>query len=196
MNVRGSLGLAAAIIVLAGLGGGIAGYMVEAPATPPGANSGPTTLPPTQTRTTEPDRHSALAQRLPAEVYQECVEAPEREDEERVTSLTCGSALAGADELLVTQWVDRSTMIADFSESYGDKAEGKCGEYSGTPPKGRRSTWGDDAAPLACYTNSNGAAILLWEYPDLAIQVLAVRTDKKAQALFNWWQGARQYALA
>lgn len=195
MNIRGSLGLAAAIIVLAGLGGGVAGYVVGALEPPPGPDSGPT-LQPAETRTTEPDRHSALAQRLPAEVYQGCVEAPEREDEERVTSLTCGSALAGADELLVTQWVDGSTMLSDFAESYGDKVEGKCGEYVGTPAEGRRSTWGDDAAPLACYVNSNGAAILLWEYPDLAIQVLAVRTDTNAQALFTWWQGARQYALA
>jgi hypothetical protein len=161
VNVRGSFGLAAAIIVLAGLGGSVAGYMMGAPDLPPGPDSGPI-LSPTGTSTTEADRHSALAQQLPAEVYQGCVEAPEREDRERVTSVTCGSALAGADELLVTQWVDESKMMSDFAESYGDRVTGKCGEYMGTPIKGRRSTWGDDAAPLACYVNSNGAAILLW----------------------------------
>lgn len=194
MSIRGSFGLAAASIVLAGLGGGVAGYVTGVPEPPPGPESGPT-LPLPETSTTAPDRHSALAQRLPAEVYQGCVEAPEREDEERVTALTCASALAGADEVLITQWVDGPTMLSNFAESYGDKVDGKCGEYVGTPVEGRRSTWRDDGAPLACYVNSNEAAILLWEYPDFAIQVLAVRNDKNAQALFTWWQGATQHAL-
>lgn len=195
MNIGESLGVAAIVVLVAGLGGGVAGYTVGAPKPPSGPDS-ESTLPPEQTRPIAPDRHAALAKRLPVEVYEGCVAAPEREDDERVTSLTCVSALAGADELLVTQWVDRSTMLADFAESYGDKVEGRCGEYGGTPPEGRRSTWGDDAAPLSCFVNSNGAAILLWEYPDLAIQVLGVRNDKNAHALFTWWQAARQFALA
>ena len=45
--------------------------------------------------------------------------------------------------------------------------------------------------------NGEPAAILLWEYPQLALQVVAVRRDHGAegladdsQALFEWWETA------
>ena len=109
--------------------------------------------------------HEALAGRLPAEVYEDCRPDPEREGEGRDTSVKCGTPLDGADELLVTQWRDREAMLANFDEVHGAKPDGKCGEYAADPPTGLRSTWGDDA-PLACFVNSEPAAILLWEYPE------------------------------
>jgi hypothetical protein len=148
------------------------------------------------------DPHEALAGRLPAAVFTDCRPDPEREGEGRTTSVTCGTALEGVDELLVTQWSGTSAMTANFDEIHGGKPDGKCGEYAADPPTGLRSTWGDDA-PLACFINSEPAAILLWEYPERALQVVAVRRDRGARgladdsrALFTWWQTAVRSAPA
>lgn len=195
MNVTRSLGVAVTILVVAGLGGGAAGYIVETVGPSADATPLPTTVPSSASEPVVPDRHTDLVRRLPPEVYQGCRAHPGRQDEERLTSLTCDSGLPGADELLVTQWVDEGSMLADFTEHYSDRVQARCGDYDGEPREGRRSTWGEDGAPLACYVNSNDAAILLWEYPDLAIQVLAVREDADSRALFEWWLTAREYPL-
>jgi hypothetical protein len=102
---------------------------------------------------------------------------------------TCGSAQPGVDEVLVTRWPDPAAMATDFAATYGRKPDGKCGSYRGQPAAGFRSTWGN-GKPLACYLNSNGAAVVLWEVPDRALQLFAVRKDGDAGAAFGWWQQA------
>ena len=151
---------------------------------------------PSPSASTAADVHEALIGRLPAAVYDDCRPDPEREGEGRTASVKCGTPLEGADELLVTQWSDTEAMAANFSEVHGVKPDGKCGQYAADPPSGLRSTWGDDA-PLACFVNSEPAAILLWEYPQRALQVVAVRRDRDAagladdsRALFQWWRTA------
>ena len=195
MNVAGSFAVAVTILVLAGLGGGAAGVVVGSAGGPPEATPPTTTVASSPGGTTAPDRHADLVRRLPTEVYQACRPHPGREGGGRLTSLSCGSAVAGADELLVTQWLDEGSMLVDFTENYSNRTVARCGDYTGEPRLGRRSTWGDERAPLACYVNDNDAAILMWEYPDLAIQVLAVREDADSQALVEWWLTAREHAL-
>ena len=36
----------------------------------------------------------------------------------------------------------------------------------------------------------DGAAVLLWQYPDQDLQVEAVRRDGDARGLFSWWETA------
>ncbi len=93
-----------------------------------------------------------------------------------------GARLEGDEELVF--------RAVDDEQAAGD------GLYAAEPRTGLRSTWGDDA-PLACFVNSEPAAILLWEYPDAALQVVAVRRDRDApgfaddsRALFDWWTTA------
>ena len=181
---RRLLRAARVVAVLALLAGGLAWL-----AGPSGPLDDPVTPDPA-------DAHDELAARLPAAVYSGCRPDPEREGGGRKTSLKCGTPLDGADELLVTQWSDASAMAADFAEKHGGKPDGRCGSYAAEPPTGLRSTWGDHA-PLACFINSEPAAILLWEYPDDALQVVAVRRDRDApgfaddtRALFGWWTTA------
>ena len=191
---RSSLALpvAAAVVAAAFAVGAAAGFLTDpqrrtavAPAPSPSASA-----------SGAGDLHEALVGRLPAEVYDDCRPDPEREGEGRTASLKCGTPLEGADELLVTQWSDTAAMTANFADVHGGKPDGQCGEYAADPPSGLRSTWGDDA-PLACFVNSEPAAILLWEYPEQALQVVAVRRDHGAegladdsQALFDWWSTA------
>jgi hypothetical protein len=93
------------------------------------------------------------------------------------------------DEVLVVKWPDAATLQADFARTSGDRPDGKCGTYTGTPASGLRSTWGG-GKPLACYVNSNGAAVVMWEVPDKALQLLAIRKDGDSRAAFAWWSKA------
>ncbi len=152
-----------------------------------GGNAAGTT--PTPTPSAAADPHVALARRLPAGYFSDCVAAPDREGKGRVTSLTCHSPASGVDEVLVSQWSDPAAMAADFTAAVAKRPDGTCGQYTGLPATGLRSTWGT-GRPLACYVNTNQAAIVLWEHPSLSLQVLAVRKDGDAQAAFAWWRKA------
>jgi hypothetical protein len=101
---------------------------------------------------------------------------------------------AGVDEVLVREWPDASAMAADFTSTQGGKPDGKCGSYTGTPASGLRSTWGN-GKPLACYVNSNGAAVVLWEVPDKRLELLAIRKDGNTRAAFAWWNQAIKIPL-
>lgn len=105
------------------------------------------------------------------------------------TGASCTSPVAGVDEVLVVKWPDAATMQADFERTQGAKPDGKCGTYSGTPASGISSTWGN-GKPLACYVNSNGAAVVLWEVPEKALQLLAIRKDGDTRTAFAWWTKA------
>ena len=187
---RRALPVAGAAIALAFVVGASGGYLTD-PQRRSTAAPGPSA-----SASNAADVHEALVGRLPAAVYDDCRPDPEREGEGRTASVKCGTPLAGADELLVTQWSDAAAMAANFADVHGEKPDGKCGQYAADPSSGLRSTWGDDA-PLACFINNEPAAILLWEYPQQALQVVAVRRDQRAvgladdsRALFDWWTTA------
>ena len=173
------LAIAAAVVAVA-FAAGLAGGLLNGP-------GGGT---PRSTTTPTGDAHLALTALLPSAVYQNCTPQPEREGPGRPASVRCTTPLPGVDELLVTKWDSAASMAADFTTTYGAKTDGKCGSYTGDPRSGLRSTWGNNNQALACYLNNNGAAIILWEYPDKAVAVFAVRTDGNAQAAFTWWQTA------
>jgi serine/threonine protein kinase len=175
--------LIAAAVVVAAFGVGLAGGLLNGPDDGNGGTS------PTPSTSGAADPHTALAASLPSSVYTSCKPQPEREGGGRVTSLTCAPAVAGVDELLVSVWSSADAMAADFTKNDKVKPDGKCGSYTGLPATGLRSTWGN-GQPLACYLNSNGAAVVMWEYPSKALQVLAVRKDGNAQATFQWWTSA------
>jgi hypothetical protein len=122
---------------------------------------------------------------LPAAVYADC----QSRDVAAGAGWTCTSPLPGIDQVLVTRWPSADAMAADFTTTYQPKPDGKCGSYSGDPASGYRSTWGN-GKPLACYVNSNGAAVVMWEVPDKALQLLAIRKDGDTKAAFTWWTKA------
>lgn len=142
-----------------------------------GSSSGSTTGSPPSTSPTA----TAVPLGLPASVYRDCTTT--------TSGTTCQPVVAGVDEVLVFSWPSASAMAADFTKNQGNKPDGKCGSYTGAPPSGLRSTWGN-GKPLACYVNSNGAAVVLWEVPDRALELLAVRKDGDTRAAFAWWNDA------
>lgn len=140
------------------------------------------------------DATTTLQAMLPPSIYRDC--SPRTAPAGATASLSCSSPSGGADELLVTQFSDNATMSSDFADKYASRyPDGTCGSFAGgTDPKGKgmRSTWGPgDKNPLACYVNDSGAAALLWEYPDRAVQVIGVRKDADSKALFMWWNGGK-----
>lgn len=143
-----------------------------------GSSSGGT---PGSVASSSPSTAATSSVDLPAAVFRDCEDTGE--------GTTCAPVVAGVDEVLVKSWPDSATMLADFARTQGGKPDGKCGSYTGTPPSGLRSTWGG-GKPLACYRNSNGAAIVLWEVPERSLQLLAVRKDGNTKAAFAWWAEA------
>ena len=142
-----------------------------------GSSAGSTTgSPPSSSPTT-----TSAPLGLPAAVFRDCAAT--------ASGASCQPTVAGVDEVLVFHWPSAAAMAADFARTQGKKPDGKCGSYPGTPPSGLRSTWGN-GKPLACYVNSNGAAIVLWEVPDRALELLAIRKDGDTKAAFAWWDEA------
>lgn len=162
---------AAALGVLLGRQGGGKLDTVTGPAAP---SSGP---------------QADLLGRLPPSIYTGCTGGDLQPGQD--AALRCDSAVPGADTLLVAHFTDAATMAADFRSRYTARyADGKCGTFTGgTEAKGKgvSSTW--DGGPLACYVNSNGDAALLWEYRNLAVQVIAVAKGPESAALFRYWEG-------
>lgn len=171
---RLQLALLTAAVVLTG---GFVGFALGSATG--GGGSADAVATPTTSPTSVAD--AGLAARLPTAVFDGC--APVEADRPTVR---CTSPKPGVDELLVSQWPDAAAMRADFTSHYGSKPDGKCGQYTGEPTSGLRSTWGGQQ-PLACYRNSKGAAVVLWEYVGSAVQVIAIRTDGDAKAAFVWW---------
>lgn len=185
---RSALPVLVFVVLGAFTAGTAAGYFSGSPSVSTQAPAAPSPSASPAVPTVPTDPHGQLVSRLPAAVYSGCLPQRDREGGKKTASVTCSSPMPGADELLVTAWSDGPSMLADFTTSYGTKPDGKCGDYAGSPTTGRRSTW--DGGPLACYINTQGAAILLWEYRDLGLQVLAVRRDRNSAALFSWWRNA------
>jgi hypothetical protein len=132
---------------------------------------------------------------LPGEVFRDCQEHPDALGPGRTAALRCEPAQpGGADEVLAVAWESPEAMRADFAASYeARRATGPCA--SGWD---RASSWlrdGERAGGLACYHNRQGAAVVMWEHDDLAVQLLAVRADGRTAPLFTWWDEARRTPL-
>ncbi len=178
VNRRRSPGrwLVAAVVVV---GLSVAAVVALSASDPPPARTSTPTAPATV------DRHSALAARLPAAVYARCRPAPLREKKGVVTAVDCLASKPGADEILVSQWSGPAAMAADFQANYAARLpDGTCRSMTEV-----RSTW--ESGRLACYTNSGGAAVLLYEYDKTGLQVLALRKDGDRVQLYDWWHEQR-----
>ena len=111
--------------------------------------------------------------------------------------LSCRSTEPSTDELIVRRFERPAAMAAAFVDrTLGTYDPLPCSRFTGGPPgSGHRSTWGPDDAPLACSVNVNGHAVVLWEHPQQAVQLLAIRKDAAARDLFQWWQRAKNVPL-
>jgi hypothetical protein len=132
---------------------------------------------------TDPEQ-AALVAALPTSVYRDC--APRDVADGQTASVRCAAATDGVDELLVTQWRDREAM--DEGSGYRRYPDGTCSQTTDV-----RSTW--DGGGLACYTNDNDHAVVLWQYADRALQVVAVRNDGDSRALYDWWRSTARTPL-
>lgn len=187
--------LLGATVLLAGLAGG-AVLATSGDAAPRRQAAAPASTPQDAARDGAREQaRAALQATLPPSVYRDCRPLPQREGGGRVASLTCRSAVPGADELLVTQWSDTAAMKADFTRNAGARyPAGKCGDYRAEDGPGISSTW--DGGYLACYVNTNQDGVLLYEYEDRAVHVAAVRGDHDMPALFQWWRTTRAVPFA
>jgi hypothetical protein len=172
--------LAVVVVVLAfgvglalGLSTGATGGARASSTPPPSATATPTTA------------TTAAITELPTSLYTGC----QPQQSPVGTAVSCSSTLAGVDEVLVVKWPDAAAMQSDFARTQGGKPDGKCSTYNRKPLSGISSTWGN-GKPLACYVNSNGAAVVLWEVPDRALELLAVRRDGDTKKAFAWWNQA------
>jgi hypothetical protein len=90
---------------------------------------------------------------------------------------------AGVDSLLVSQFSSPAVMLDQFLANYATTyPDGKCSQQNKV-----RSTW--TQGRLVCYSNTNAAAVLLYDYKLLGVQVLAVRGDGNHAAVYSWWKG-------
>jgi hypothetical protein len=55
------------------------------------------------------------------------------------------------------------------------------------------SSW--DRGGLACFVNVNDHAVVLWQVDELALQLVAIRPDDDAAAVFDWWLEHRDGVL-
>jgi len=69
--------------------------------------------------------------------------------------------------------------------------DGDCGPQGGRA-EGRWVFGNTFTGQLACYTK-DGAAWIVWTYPDQQIAARAVRRDGDATRLYDWWHEVRGY---
>ncbi len=123
-----------------------------------------------------------------------------------VAALDCARLPAGLPQLQAKQWDTVAHMQQDFDRltvgTNGQKptirtVEAPCGGFAGgraLTGTGHRSSWKKD--PIACYVNTNGIAVLLWQNDDQRLQLLAIGRDADSPAVFAWWQEHRDGVLA
>jgi hypothetical protein len=128
------------------------------------------------------DRYAAVIGQLPTGVYTGCKPAPAREAGGVVTAVDCTSVQPGAADVLVSAFASPAAMATDFQDRYATRyPDGKCSKQEQV-----RSTW--EHGKLACYLNTQRAAVLLYEYGSRSLQVLAIRADGDHGKLYAWWQ--------
>jgi hypothetical protein len=137
-----------------------------------------------------------LADRLPASVFTNCRQVPPTHPVEQLGAVTCtavGGGPKAPDQLLVVRWRDLAAMQKDFADNYVVKYhDGKCGSSWNVS-----SSWRGGA--LACYQNSRGADVVMYEYggePQQPVQVLAINhVAGRSKMLYNWWLQAATIPL-
>jgi hypothetical protein len=180
----------AAVVLAAGLAGAVAGTRAV-----PGAGELEGTT--TGAASTLDPAHQLLADRL-ADGYGECT--PLERTEGQLAKLNCDRTPEGIATLHVVQWQDAATMAAAFRRNYVERGRyrvDRCADFSGGP--GARGTGNissrEGVGDIACYVNVNDDAVLMWQYDDKALQLLAIRDDPDSAALFSWWQQHRDEVL-
>ena len=175
---RRTVVIGAVVVLLCGALGVLLGTLgIGAPggtASPAAVRSAPSPSP--STPPTVAPGVSELVAALPTSVYRDC--APRESGDGQPVRVRCLPTTEGADELLLTQWRDEKAM--QNGSDVGRYRDGKCSETTEV-----RSTW--DQGAIACYTNDNDHAVLLWQYADRALQVVAVRNDGDSRELYDWW---------
>ncbi len=173
-----------AVVLAAGITGGVAGVRSVEPGDLPSAVA----------VLSAPD--AELLAMLPPSVYgRTCTPLERTANDLAVVSCTSVPG-GGVDQLIVYRWRDTPAMKAAFQASYVRSpayAPGQC-----SMGNGRHSQWqqdGQTVGGLACGTNGEGSATLTWEYDDRAVQVLAVRADRDSKELYQWWDKARRTPL-
>jgi len=163
--------VAAGLVVVAAAGG--IGFALSSPgdSKPSGAAVGPAK-----------EAHAALIARLPSTVFKDCKASPGREMKGIATAVDCLPVSAGVDSLLVSQFSSPAVMLDEFLANYANTyPDGKCSRQTQV-----RSTW--TKGRLVCYANTNAAAVLLYDYKLLGVQVLAIRADGDHAAVYSWWR--------
>ena len=182
----GLLAGCAGVLLVAGLGGGLLGLR-SVPA-PGKADSSSTTVP------SSLDAADQQLAGLLTDEYGECSPLPRSDGQ--LARLNCDRTPEGLATLHIVQWRDTEAMEGNFNRNYADKPQYRsapCSDFRGG--NGARSTghvssrtgFGD----IACYVNVNDDAVILWQYDERALQLLAIRDDANSPALFTWWQEFR-----
>jgi tRNA A-37 threonylcarbamoyl transferase component Bud32 len=164
--------IAAAVVLVAAAGG--VGFALSSPGDSPPSGAA---VAPVQ------EAHAALIARLPTAVFKDCKASTAREQRGVATAVDCLPVTAGVDSLLVSQFSSPAVMLDQFLANYATTyPDGKCSQQNKV-----RSTW--TQGRLVCYSNTNAAAVLLYDYKLLGVQVLAVRGDGNHAAVYSWWKG-------
>ena len=184
---RGLLAACAAVVLVAGLTGGLVGMSAGQDAAPEGGAPQPEeSLPP----------QAALQALLPAEVYGDSC-TPQPAAPGQLAAVKCTSVPGGgADEVLVRQFEDDETMEAAFDRNYVQDDAYTKGSCSDGP--NHYGTWlrdGERAGALACGTNSNEHATVTWQHDGASLQLVGVRFDRDHAQLYDWWDTARRTPL-
>jgi hypothetical protein len=136
-----------------------------------------------------------LADRLPASVFTNCRQVPPTHPVDQLGAVICTAAGGGPgapDQLLAVRWRDLRAMQKDFADNYVTKYhDGKCGSSWNVS-----STWKGGA--LACYQNSRGADVVMYEYggKEQPVQILAINhVAGRSKVLYDWWLQAATLPL-
>jgi serine/threonine-protein kinase len=155
----------------------------------------PTGVVPSATPTSTAAPWQQLAERLPASVFTDCRRVPPTHPETQLGAVTCTAAGGGAgapDQLLAVRWRDVAAMRTDFVDKYVAKyPDGTCASTWNVS-----STWRGGA--LACYRNSRGADVVMYEFGSMGepVQILAINhVAGRSKMLYDWWLQAATIPL-
>lgn len=132
-----------------------------------------------------PSAEQRLIGRLPPETYGSCRSNPQALHPGVTAAVSCTPARPGADQLLVAGYDTEASLNRAYRSTATSRhlRAGRCSTGSGYD-----STWA--GGRLACYTNTNADAVLLWQYGRDRVMVAAVRKDDAARPLYSWWRAA------
>lgn len=175
----------------------VAGAIGVVLSTPPDVPDAPAVAAPSPSATALEEADRRLATML-REQYGECTPLPRLPGQ--LARLNCDRTPEGIETVHAVQWSNAQAMDAGFDSAYVGKPQYRsapCADFrggSGTAGTGHVSTR-IDGGRIACYVNVNDDAVLLWQYEDRAISLLAIRDDNDFASLFTWWQANRDEVL-